>query len=289
MPAWIQALAAAYLILPLLTLIQLGFKVHFSLPLLGRILTSEYFMSELVCSVTAAAAVYLVTPWSFIYLICLSIYAIGMKLGSVYHFGAGEVPLETAVLLFWFTSTLLLVSSALRIPYLNPRLQWWKQPARYGIFKKGILYFKGIRFPVVTLNLSSGGVFLRLDERALGSVSLRDPGLKRIEGERRRQEPFGNLALSKDQLKETAKKLSWFPGRIGDGVRLKLPVLPEGAELFDEDHFELKAEVVWVARPESSYRYGLGLKFKGVQPRLRKKFSEYLACVERSGSKARTR
>ncbi len=250
-PKYIYILGILYFIVPFVTLYQFYLNTDHSFKLLKEIIFSDFYLSELFFSFTAGIAVLTVTKVGFFYFIALSIYTLGTKIYNLHYNSLFEYPFDLIVLLFWFSATLLFLFTALRIPYLNPKTRWWKQPPRYSHKMPGVLIVRSIRFPVVTLDFSKGGIFLRLDEERI----VKDTELE--------------------------KNLSYFPRQIGQIIDLEINTIPEGSVLFKEGKFLSRARVVWHAKEDGSPRYGLGLQFIDQSPHERKQLIRYTKLLKR--------
>ena len=123
-PKYIYYLGILYFIVPFITLYQFYLNVDYSLKLLGEIIFSNFFLSEVFLSFTAGIAVLTVSRIGFFYFIALSIYTLGMKIYNLHYHSLFEYPFDFVVILFWFITTMLFLFTALRIPYLNPKTRW---------------------------------------------------------------------------------------------------------------------------------------------------------------------
>ena len=169
-PKYIYLIALFYFSVPLLTLWQFAMNVDYSWNLLEKIISSKFYLVEFCLSFTAGMAVLSVTRAGFFYLIFLSAYTLGIKIQNLNYNALFEYPLDFVVLFFWFMMTILFVFTALRVPFLNPDTRWWRQPPRYSHKMPGKLIVNGREFPMVTLNISAGGMFVTLDENAVKEV-----------------------------------------------------------------------------------------------------------------------
>jgi len=163
-PEYIYWLGMMYFIAPFLTLYQFYLNVDRSTELLKQIIFSNFYLTEVFYSFTAGIAVLTVTKIGFFYFIGLGIYTLGKKAYNLYYNSIFEYPFDFVVLLFWFIVTSLFLFTALRIPYLNPKTRWWRQPPRYSHKMPGILIVDNTRIPITTLNFSKGGIFVLLDK-----------------------------------------------------------------------------------------------------------------------------
>ena len=109
----------------------------------------------------------------------------------------------------------------------------------------GILALGNIKFPVVTLNFSAGGIFLKLDENKI----IKDTELER--------------------------DLPNFPHQIGRVVDLEIDVIAEARGLFKQQKFFTRAKVVWCPKEDSPYKYGLGLQFIDQSAQAKKQLKRY--------------
>ena len=148
-PFAIYLFASIYFLLPLMSLIQFGMDLDGSGSHLQEILFSQAFLWEVFLSFSAAWALVSVTRIGFFYFIGLSLYAVGVKLYHLKTHNLFEYPADLVITLFWLGTSLVLIFSTLRIPYLNPNVKWWTQPPRYAHFRPGILLAQAGTFPVV--------------------------------------------------------------------------------------------------------------------------------------------
>jgi hypothetical protein len=245
-PTWIYGIAAVYFLLPVLSLWQFFVQLDYSPPLLKEILFSNFFLVELFCSVTAGIAVLIVSRLSFFYLILLSVYTMVFKLYHLRTHAFLEHPVDLIVVLVWFGITSLFLFTALKIPYLNPKTRWWKQDRRFSFMSPGTILFDKTDLPVMVLNLSKGGAFVRLDEGLKPDTSL-------------------------------------FPKKLGEELSVQIKVLPSAESLFEKGILKSRAKVVWIARPDTDYRHSLGLQFLNQAKPEKKALIKYLELVKKRG------
>ncbi len=245
-PGIIYAIGAVYLILPLLTLFQIARALDFSPSLIIQAVVSSYYLTEVFCAVTAAAAVLAVSRLSFFYLLGLGAYAVGIKASSFLNDPTSALsPIDFFALCFWLAVTLLFLFSTLRIPYLYPQTRWWKRPPRYSLETPSLLAVDHLQFPVLTLNLSGGGAYIR-------SAPL-------------------------------VQSMVGFPNRLGTRACLELRIHKDASDIFGEDVFKQNVEVAWVSKSKDIYRYGLGLKFVGQSGGDLKKLNAYFKFLRQAG------
>ena len=242
-PLAITLIALAFLALPGVMLLEALMRSEGSWRVVGEVLGSVYFRQELLLSWSAAAAVFVVTGWSFAYLLLLGGYVVWMRIASLLAYPNLETPASLGVTAFWFGVVACFLGSTLKAPYLHPRLRWWTRPPRVALHREAVITFHGGTIPVVVWNLSRSGAFLKLDEHV-------------------------------------ADRLGW-PQHLGEPLHFRMASL-RGKELPGKPRpFTARAELVWTAPPESPYRYGLGIKFTGLSRRRALLLTRYLRDVAR--------
>lgn len=276
-------ISALYFLSPLLILAQFYVKVDHSLPFLRQIMVSDFFLTELFGAWSAALAILIVSRISFVYYLALSFYTIGVKLYNLRFNSLFEYPFDFVVLAFWFIITLLFLFTTLKVPYLNPQARWWTQAKRLTSFALGAITARDIRFPIVTLNISSTGLFVKLDERAINSVLQSYKAGDSSEGEKRKAQALGKLLLSPQELDIAAKNLPAYPAKLGEKITVQIQTIPTAAGLFPKGLLEAPAEVVWATKPNSKYRCALGLRFIDQTPTDKKKFQAYVHLLNKAG------
>ena len=283
-PWWIYALAAGYASAPGLCLLQLAQQVGFDPALLAEILRSSFFWVEAGVGLFCMLGVLWVTRPTFLAVVTLSAISIFQKLSNLASGHLFDTGFELTLLLLWSGLTLGLLFTTLRTPYLNPKLRWWKQQERYRALAHGVLRQGDLVFPVITLNLSRTGIFLKLDERALQSVDSPKRDANLPSADRRKHHPAGQLALGRDELTTARDTLDHYPRRLGSHVHLTLhSSLPAPLDA----SFESEAEVVWSAPLDSHYRFGLGLRFSGQSAAQRRQLKAQLRALEETRQAAR--
>ncbi len=281
-PAWIYVISTLYFLSPLLILAQFYVKVDHSLPFLRQIMVSDFFLMELFGAWSAALAILIVSRISFLYYLTLSFYTIGVKLYNLRFNSLFEYPFDFIVLAFWFLITLLFLFTTLKVPYLNPQARWWTQPKRLTSFALGTIMARGIKFPIVTLNISSTGLFVKLDERAINSV-LQSYKTEGSGEEKRKAQALGKLLLSPEELDTAARNLPAYPAKLGEKTIVQIQTIPAAASLFPKGLLEASAEVVWATKPGSKYRCALGLRFIDQTSADKKKFQAYVHLLNKAG------
>ncbi len=249
-PAYIYWISLFYFLVPFLTLLQFSLKVNFDPLLLKEFAFSDYYLSELILSFSAAAAVLSVTRVGFVYLILLNLSTLGVKIYNLQSRVLFEYPIDFVVVLFLFTMTILFLFTAVRAPFLNPDMRWWKQPPRYSVLMPGVLIVNGLEFPVVTLNISHEGMALKLDEEKW---------------------------MASEHSEE---RLAAYPKNLGNVVELKIRVVSEAVSLFNDPLFKTPAQVVWCPAKDSPLTYGLGLKFLFADSKSRQQIKSYLKLLK---------
>lgn len=248
---------------------------------------SSVFFFQIFALGSAAVAILFVSRFSFFYLLGISTASMLFKISELFQTASALSLFDVFFVLFWLGFIVFFFVMSLHIPYLNPRTRWWKQPARFNFYAHGILFFEGYKFPVVTLDISAGGAFIKIDERALFAVEgvnseKREEFLRQF-GERRCEDPIGEVLLSDDELESAWNSLTHYPRKKGDKVKLQLCTLLKARQIYSKKLLETEAEVVWSTRESSVYRYGLGLRYIKLTPADQEKLRDYVRLLEISG------
>ncbi len=230
------------------------------------------FGQELFCAVSAAVALLWVSRPSLFYLIFLSIYFFGFKFYLFLHHGI-DTPLEVTGMMFWFAAPATLVASRARLAYLEPERRWWKRPERYVHSTVAHVLVRGVKFPLVVLNLSVGGAFVKLDERIFQELPEGAED-KRRDGHRGRG-PGRALTMTGAERLLARKEIHAYP-RLGEIVSVAIETLSGLDSPFPKNRFVTTAEVVWVTKVTDPYQYGLGFKFTGLSVPDRLRLRRYL-------------
>ena len=236
-PASITVIAVIFLLLPALVLAEALLRSGASPDVLRNLLSSRYFLQEWALSWSAAAAVYLVSRFSFAYFIALSVAVLAARVSHLASHPDLETPLSALVTGIWLAIVGFVLLSSLRLPYLNPKLRWWTRPPRIPVGREAAIVHQGASIPAVVLNLSRGGAFVKLDEAAAA-----------------RQQ---------------------FPQRLGASCALSMLLEPSAPQM------SLPAQLVWMAKPGSPYRSGVGIKFTSLSREQRRQLRQFLADAPR--------
>ncbi len=282
-PWWIYAIAIGYALVPAVTLVQFGHQFGFNSNVLIGVASSSYFITETLAALSGACAVLIVSRWTFAYFVALSFSTVSLRIFQYSQDQLLGTPVDGILAAFWLVAGVIALSKELRTPYLNPRVRWWSQPERVDFISHSALEFAGVHYPIVTLNMSTGGAFIKLDQRRFSEYSDGASGM-----ERRKREPTGGVILSADQIEEAHAHLDSFPNQLGDPVTLHIQLLPEAAEMFDSPTCDVRAEVAWAAAQNSDYRYGLGLRFVDQSREARDQLAAYLENLQSKGFETRT-
>jgi hypothetical protein len=248
-PKYIYFLGILYFLIPFITLYQFFLSVGQSFDLVKELIFSKFYLLEVFFAFTAGIAVLAVTKIGFFYFIAISIYTIGVKVYNLQCYSFMEYPFDCLIILGLFIVTSLFLFTNLRIPYLNPKIRWWRQPPRYSHQMQGVLTVAGEEFPVITLNLSLGGVFIELDEENIKDISIKEKFLVYLHNK----------------------------GRVVD---LKIDMIPEGREIFQEQKLLRRARVVWYLEKDETYKTGLGLQFIGQSSKEKRKLKRYIKLIK---------
>ena len=222
-PLSVTLITCVFLAIPLVLLLQVFVVSGGSWRVMAEVAQSGYFVWEWGMAWSAAAAVYIVSRWTFAYFILLSIYVLLTKVQHLMTHPHVETSASLLVTVFWFTVAIYLLGSSLKIPYLNPKLRWWTRPTRVAICRDAMLRHHGTPLPVTVLNLSVRGAFVR--------------------------------------FKETAVRTRTLPQQLGDTGVLTMSLVRRGRANEKPWRFHSAVEVAWRAASDSPYRDGVGLKF----------------------------
>lgn len=222
-PLSIILIAFVFLTIPLVFLLQVFMSSGGSWRVVLDVARSEYFVREWWLAWSAAAAVYIVSRWTFAYFVLLSAYVLITKVQHLLTHPHLETPISLVVTAFWFAVVIYLLGSSLKAPYLNPKLRWWTRPRRVTMCRDARLRYHGTPIPVVVVNLSSGGAFVR--------------------------------------VKDGATRTHPIPQRLGERCLLTMSLIRRGRSNAKPWRFHSTTEVAWQAAPDSPYRDGMGLKF----------------------------
>lgn len=265
-PRLSRLLAVGYLIFPVIFWWQARYAPETAEGLMG----GRVFAQELFCAVSAATALLWVTKPSLIYFLFLSVYFVGFKLFQ-YSNGGLDTPVEVAATMFWFAAPTVLLASQARLAYTQPDRRWWKRPERYAHVTGAQALVRGVKFPLVVVNLSRSGVFVKLDERILRKeASSQDE--KRSEGAGR----FPSVTAEERLI--AARSMDQYP-RLGDEISVAIETLPGLDSPFKMNRFVTKARVVWVTKVTDPCRHGLGLQFLDVSPMMRLRLRRYTRLI----------
>lgn len=281
-PWMISFFSMVYLLLPVFTALQYFSMTGNNLLMMKDILGSEAFLSEWVVCWLAAAALYVVTTPSFILFILLSSYVILHKFSDLGEAVIYASLADFVLMAFWLWISCVLVITTLRIPYLNPKSRWWRQPNRYFSVLRGVLIHQTIHFPIVVLNVCRTGVFVKLDERLMAMKKKTPPPEVQgaapdlVKEERRKIQLEDNPLISPLDLESARNHMLAYPDAAEQKVLLQLAIRPEKNMGLQWEYMTLRASVVWVAQPESEYAYGAGLHFQQVSKAQQKAWNDYL-------------
>ena len=245
-PRAITCIALAFALLPLIIPLQVLAFSGGSWSLTWQVMQSGYFLQELLLSWSAAVAVFVVSRWSFIYFVLLSVYVLTTRVAYLAQHPYLDHPVSVLITAFWFCVVAYFLGSTLKTPYLHPQLRWWTRPARVSLRRNAVIAWRGRAIPVTVLNLSRGGAFVRVT-------------------------PPGGQAL---------------PQRLGEPLHFRMQTvracLPRKSSAGRQGGasrprpFTARAEVVWVAAPTSPYRDGMGLQFVALSKRRSVLLQRYL-------------
>lgn len=124
-PRAIAAIALAFALLPLLIPAQVLAFSGGSWALAWRVVCSGYFLQEALLSWSAALAVFVVSRWSFVYFILLSVYVLTTRVTYLAQHPYLDHPVSVLITAFWFGVVASLLGSPLKQLYLDPRLRGW--------------------------------------------------------------------------------------------------------------------------------------------------------------------
>lgn len=222
-PLSISLISAAFLLIPLMVLVQAFILADGSWRVLGAVLASSFFVQELYLSWSAALAVFIVTRLSFICFILLTGYVLAAKFVNLVFRPDLEAPLGFWATVFWFGVALYFFGSSLKAPYLNPKLRWWTRPPRVKLCQGAVIINQGFEIPVEVVNLSRGGAFVKLD-----------------------------AGFAQGQLR---------PQKLGEEFELRMSLGQGGEPQEVTEGFSVTARLVWKGKPDTPYRDGMGVQF----------------------------
>lgn len=262
-PQLAKLLAAGYLAFPLIFWWQMR---HAAEGLMTGPMSPMVFWQELFCAVTAATALLWVSKPSLFYLIFLSVYFLGFKLFQFSNHTL-DTPAEVAGTMFWFAAPVALMASQARLAFLEPERRWWNRPERHKHATGAQLLVRGVKFPMVVMNLSAGGAFVKLDERI-----FQEP----VEGDEKRHDAAGRFpSVTSAERLIALRHMHEYP-KLGDVISIAVETQAGLDSPFPSNHFVTSAEVVWVTKVTDPYQYGLGLQFTGLTVMNRIRLSRYL-------------
>jgi len=237
-PLAIALIALGFLLVPMVGAAGLFLQAEGAWPLMKPLLTSRYFLQEWILSWSAAVAVYVVSKASFAYFLLLSGYVLTTRFMHLATHPTLETPLSLGITTFWFAVVIYFLLSELKTPYLNPRLRWWTRPRRVSLSCAATLFYQGAKIPATVLNLSEGGVFLKLNE----PVAQGQP----------------------------------FPQRLGEEFQLEMVLTPSKSSKRNLAMLGLRGQLVWKAASASLYRYGMGIRFLAISGQEKRLLRDYL-------------
>lgn len=261
-PALINVLGFAFLALAVMTLLGGVLKQDL------RYASESIMRQDFFCEATAALALAAVTRVGYLYFMALSAYFFAFEAAYLLWIG-GEGPFKGAVLAVWAIAFGVMAVTRIRFPYLFPETRWWKRPPRVVHQAGGMMYFKGIKFPIVMMDLSNRGTFVKLDMRLLESE------FQKPDEERRRHGGFDATTLSPEERILARKSIGLYP-QMKDRVAIVVKTLSGLDNPFDGNFFETEAQVVWTTKITDPMRWGLGLKFMDLNHSNHSKLKSYL-------------
>lgn len=274
-PKWIYVIPCIYLLFPIILLVQI-FSEN---PVLGKLqilFAQPTLMLDVFCSVSAALCVLIVSRYSLVYLVGLTVYFVGFKAFQLYV-GGWETSFELSVVAFWFAAPLLFLTTTLRVPYFYPEARWWKRLSRFAHKTRGTIYFSDLKFPVVMMDFSKGGAFVKLDRR------LFNAGAEDHREQRDDQVSPLHPFLSSEERIVANRSVEKFPKK-NEIVRIVIKTSPALDSPYMNGLFEAQALVVWSTKAVDPMQHGLGLKFIGLSFGERLKLRKYLKLFESKSS-----
>jgi len=286
-PWWIYGVAAGIATVPVLSLLQFGLQAGFSASLFKHFIESRFFLIETLWALSGAVAVTIVSRASFFYFVGLSFCTVAFEIQELrqgYLFGTA---LDGAMIAIWLAIGIFSTTRFMRTPYLNPRARWWTQDTRIRFVSRGTLDFRGVHFPIVTLDVSAGGAFVKLDERVLSGSLDGITGGEEVDADRRKSDPAGTVMLSSEQIERAKQELANYPNALGARVRVRIHALLDAAHAAAPPVWESEAEVVWISSSQSPHQFGMGLRFEGRSAKQRSWLRQRLRLLEQLGFEAR--
>lgn len=237
-PRAIYVLSAIFLLLPLLTVAQLVGQAGGSWDVARSVLASHYVLTECLLSWSAAAAVFVVSRWSFAYFLGLSAVVLITRVSHLATHPRAESPLGLLATAVWFAVAAYVLLSSVKAPYLNPRLRWWTRPPRLSLSCEATMKTADSALPVEILNVSQGGVFLRLGGPSAAQSAL--------------------------------------PVRLGDQVTLAMELRHSRPSAAPPLRLTATAQLVWQGKSEGPFRAGFGAKFLGLPRQQQRELTQFL-------------
>ncbi len=237
-PLAITLFTLIFLLMPAGVLLHLFILSGNSFSVLGQIVRSSYFLTEWAFAWAAAAAVFVVSRWSFACFVLLSGYVLFIKISHVITHPNLETPARLLLTALWLGISLYVLSSSLKTPYLNPKLRWWLRPSRIGCCKGATLQVQGVGVPVTVLNLSKAGVFVKAAEPQQATPLL--------------------------------------PQRLGEQCELAIELSESERPKAESVWLNTSVELVWKGKADSPFWGGMGLKFRSLSKSQRQQLRRFL-------------
>jgi hypothetical protein len=271
-PQSIQTVGFFFILLPLLMILQQGFSSGFSLTTLSEYIVSDSFLHDSFCSVIAVGALLAFNRLGWLVFVSIGLYFIFVKF-AYFHWNPNHLihPLDIAVIFYWFSAIALVTVTHFRLPYLRPEVRWWVRGHRIPHTVPGAVLYKGMKFPVISMDFSKGGVFVKLDERLFQPNST--------SGDRRASQKLHSRLLTPDELIVASKHADAYPTRKNETIRVQLATFPSMDNPFENNIFEAEATIVWTTKETDPMHYGLGLRFKNMPFPMKHNIKKYLKLV----------
>lgn len=274
-PIYANWIGIMFLALPILSFANTMISLDLSLPAAKPVVMTWIFIHHLLCSLAAAMSVIIISKPSYLLVIGISSYLFVLKIFQIVFLELKPNALDGMELLFCAAVIAGFLKTQIRIPYLHPEARLWKRQSRLAYAMRGILLSKGVKFPIVILDCSTGGAFVKLDER------LFDKGKYLGHDRRKRYLPM-NAIMTPDEFLAARKARDLYPKGIGEIISIQIQTFPSLDNPFKGKDIVVEAQVVWSTQVTDPYHFGLGLKFMGMNFQDKLKLKRYIHIIHRA-------
>ncbi len=274
-PEWIYFLFVIFLLLPSFTLLQLYLAGH----AFSTIIKSYIFLIDWLSCWMAALAIYHLSRTSVKFFCILASVMLVTKFCESFYEGM-EPGIGYWLAVIWVLAVTMLRLTLIRTPYLYPDSKWWKISRSSGHVMLGVLFYQGVKFPIITLQIFRTGVFIKLDERLMSEMTFPENAV--IASERRRKKIERNPLMDEHELKMARARLATYPDEIGQSAILQL--IPSSEVTLEKDRgtMTFKSQVAWSDDIESPYHFSLGLELLFQSQKEETNWRSYLKKLKKS-------